>query len=94
MFIHCLYFIKVGFGTGCIKKYGMDLNFFSDTYGETSTMCALKLTIDLHLIDFQNKAVDIGVNGSIRFLFMLIINNRVIIFTTTAHKREQCYETY
>ncbi|RKU18031.1 hypothetical protein C6500_13480 [Candidatus Poribacteria bacterium] len=95
MFIHGFYFMEVGFGTGGIKKYSMDLNLLTDSDGEPTAIGALKLTIDLLSIDFQKEAVNIGVKGGIRFclVVMLIINNGVVIFTTSPNKGEEGNKT-
>jgi hypothetical protein len=73
----------------------MDLNLCTNANGETAAIGALKLTIDLRPIDFQSKAISIGVKSCIRFLLviLLIINNRVVIFTTTPNTREDGNKT-
>jgi hypothetical protein len=89
------YFIEMEFRFVRVNKYDMDLNLFTNGNGETAFMGTLMLMIDHFSIDFQVKAVGIGVKGCIRFLLviMIIIKDRVVIFAATAHKWEHCDET-
>ncbi|MXV77008.1 hypothetical protein F4001_01525, partial [Candidatus Poribacteria bacterium] len=59
------YFIEMEFRFIRVKKMYMYLNFFTNRNGETAFMVALMLMIDHFSIDFEVKAVDIGVNGGI-----------------------------